>query len=479
MLSRSALLKHHAEWEDNMLQSHDVLCSKIKEYVVSLAWAPLLMVGSAWAGEPALRLLNSVEIPVSAMNPLAGQPGAGTYSFDISFVDQSTGVYYLADRNNFAVDVVSAESIVTQIFPTNGHAPFAGFTPCAIQPAGANDCAGPNGVVAAFPWLFVTDAPSRVLSFDLRTNPPTTVSECTTKAGEPTRADELAYDPKDGLILAINNAASPPFGTLITVNPMTGVLTCGKNIPYNAANGVDARNGAEQPVWDPGTGKFFNSIPQIGANPTVGGVIRISTTGTVEATYTVTFCSPAGLALGPNENLLVGCNTIWAENGSLWTTNADRNTDTAAPQLVILDAVKGVTLANVAGAGVGDEVWFNAGDNHYYAAASGSNLAPNAIFPARPPVGTATTAPVNVSQAAATLDAIDALSRTLEQRVPTFNVPADPAGSHPAGTAHSVAAYSGTNHVFVPIAANNAVFNCLTGCVTIYGRDDPTAAPSN
>ena len=471
------VLTHNARWEDDMLQSHSIVRALRKKYVVSLALAtaPLLIAGSAWAAQPApaLRLINSLPIPVSALNP-----GTGTFSFDISFVDQSTGVYYLADRNNFAVDVVSAESIVTQIFPTNGHAPFAGFTPCAIQPAGANDCAGPNGVVAAFPWLFVTDAPSRVLTFDLRTNPPTTVSECTTKAGEPTRADELAYDPKDGLILAINNAASPPFGTLITVNPMTGVLSCGKNIPYTQANGIqfgDATNGAEQPVWDPGTGKFFNSIPQIGTNPTNGGVIRISTTGTIEATFLITFCSPAGLALGPNENLLAGCNTIWAENGSLWTGNADRNTDTAAPQLVILDAVKGVTLANVAGAGVGDEVWFNAGDNHYYAAASGSNLAPNAIFPARPPVGTATTAPVNVSQGAATLDAIDALSQTLEQRVPTFNVPADPAGSHPAGTAHSVAAYSGTNHVFVPIAANNAVPFCLTGCITIYGRDDPTA----
>ena len=42
--------------------------------------------------------------------------------------------------------------------------------------------------------------------------------------GEPTRADELAYDPKDGLILAINNAASPPFGTLVKVNKTTGAL---------------------------------------------------------------------------------------------------------------------------------------------------------------------------------------------------------------------------------------------------------------
>ena len=218
--------------------------------------AGLLAAGTgAWAAEPAVRLLSSVAVPVAA-----GNTTNGMYSFDISFVDQATGDYFLSDRSNKAVDHVSAELIITQIFPNNGHAPFAGFTPC-VPPAGANDCAGPNGVVAAFPWLFVTDAPSRVLSFDLRFNPPQTVSECTTKVGEPTRADELAYDPKDGLILAVNNAASPPFGTLITVNQTTGALTCGMNIIYNAANGVDARNGAEQPVWDPGTKKFYEFDP--------------------------------------------------------------------------------------------------------------------------------------------------------------------------------------------------------------------------
>ena len=237
-------------------------------------------------------------------------------------------------------------------------------------------------------------------------------------------------------------------------------------------------NGAEQPVWDPGTKKFYLSIPRIGANPTVGGVLRISTTGTVEAIYTVTFCSPAGLAVGPNKDLLVGCNTIWDELGGLWTGNADRDIHTAAPQLVILDAKTGAITANITGAGVGDEVWFNKGDNHYYAAASGSNLAPNAITPARSPNGTAVAAPALTAQGAATLDVIDALSETLDQRVPTFNVPAVLASSgdlnpHPAATAHSVAADAFTNLVYVPIGANNAVHNCLTGCITIYARSDP------
>jgi len=437
-----------------------------------LAAAGVLAAGNAlWAAETPLRLLNSLPVPVAT-----GNTSGGMYSFDISFIDQATGVYYLADRSNKAVDVVSAESIVTQIFPNNGHAPFAGVSPPAFSTA----TAGPNGVVAAFPWLFVTDAPSRVLSFDLSQNPPKTVSECTTKAGEPTRADELAYDPTNGLILAINNAATPPFGTLITVNQATGALTCGMNIPYTAANGVDAQNGAEQPVWDPNTKKFYESIPQIGPNPTVGGIISITKKGKVEVISTFQFCSPAGLALNPaTDELLANCNTIWSMNGNLWTTHADQNADTAAPQLVILSAKTGLIMAHVLGAGVGDEAWFNSGDNHYYAASSGSNLAPNALVPARPPLGIAVAAPVDNAQGAATLDVIDALSRSLDQRVPTLNTPAVPATSGdvnaplPAGTAHSVAAFSGTNHVFVPIAANNAVPNCLTGCVTLYGRDDP------
>jgi hypothetical protein len=455
-----------------MLQAHSRF-ALLKKCVVSsvLAVAPVLVTGGALADnsgkkvEPAVHLLNSIPIPVSPTNTLTG-----TFSFDISFVDQSDGTYYLADRNNQAVDALFAESIVKQIVPSPGHAPFAGISPPAFSTA----TAGPNGVVAAFPWLFVTDAPSRVLSFDLRQNPPLTVGDVNTLAGEPTRADELAYDPKDGLILAINNASTPPFGTLVSVNQTTGALAVVKNIFFDTAHGVDAENGAEQPVWDPGTQKFYLSIPQLGPNPTQGAVIRISTDGTVEATYLIDFCSPAGLALGPKEDLLVGCNTIWEDtDGALWTGNADRRIHTAAPQLVILNAVTGSIEANVTGAGVGDEVWFNKGDNHYYAASSGSNLAPNALFPARPPVGTATAAPVNVSQGAATLDIIDALSETLDQRVPTLNVPADPAGSHPAGTAHSVAADADTNHVFVPLAANNAVPNCLTGCITINGRYDP------
>ena len=413
-----------------------------------------------------VKLLKTIQVPVSAVNGTAG----ALYSFDISFVDAATQTYYLADRSNKAVDVVNAktDTFVTQIFPNNGRVPFAGFVPCSPA-AGANDCAGPNGVVAAYPWLFVTDAPSRVLTFDLRTSPPTTVSEVFTKTGEKTRADELAYDPRDGLLLVINNASEPPFGTLIQVNKTTGALTVVKNIDFDAAHGVDATNGAEQPVWDPSTGKFFLSVPQIGPTASHGGVLRISTTGTVEATYPVEFCSPAGLALGPKQDLLVGCNTVFDTAGGVWTGNADKDTNSAKPRYVILDAKTGNIDKVLFNVGPGDEVWFNKGDNNYYTASSGSPLAPNAITPARAPLGSAATAPTLTAQGAAVLGVIDAKSQKLLQLVPTLNVPAV-ATKHPAGTAHSVAANAGNNHVFVPLAANNAFPDCLKGCIAVYGR---------
>jgi len=452
-----------------------------------LAAVPVLIAGSAGADdlrrvktEPAVRLLDVFPVPVSAANTTSG----ALYSFDISWVDQGTQKYYLADRSNKVIDTLDAKTpiSVTQFPPNNGFGPFNGFTPCPPPPVGptnpgANDCAGPNGVTSApspQPWLFVTDAPSRVLCFDSSFTPPKTVSEVHTNDTDPTRADELAYDPADGLILAINNAASPPYGTLISVDKATCKLTRGTTISLPFAT-----NGAEQPVWDPGTHKFFLSIPQIGGVTTQGAVLRISTAGVIEAMYGVSLCSPAGLTLGPNEELLVGCNTAFDTANGVWTGNADRDTNIATPYQVILDATTGFIVRYVPGVGPGDEVWFNSGDGHYYTASSGSPYAPNAITPARPPLGTATTAPTLTAQGAAVLGVIDAFSHSLDQLVPTFQVPAVTApdlNPHPAGTAHSVAANSKNNLVFVPIAANNAFGfpygSCLTGCIAVYGRSD-------
>src|SRR5262249_20507590 len=268
--------------------------------------------------------------------PTPTTPPAGCISsLYISGVHKESQLYFPADLPNkvFAVFAPQTGPFRKQIPPPPPFAPFAGFTPC-VPPAGANDCAGPNGVTTAeapLPWLFVTDAPSRLLCINFMTGQ--TVSEVSTRPGEPTRADELVYDPQDGLILAINNAASPPSGTFIQVDKSTCGLTVLNTIFLDAAHGVNATNGAEQPAWDPGTQRFYLSIPQIGANAEDGGVVRIPPNGTmVDHIYPVRFCSPAGLTLGPREDVLIGCNTVFDTAGKVWDP---AGTATAAPKDVI------------------------------------------------------------------------------------------------------------------------------------------------
>jgi hypothetical protein len=278
----------------------------------SMAWDSDKRDNEGVADRGAVRLLKTIPIPGTALNPTGGK----LYSYDISWVDQKTRTYYLADRSNLAVDIIDTKTgkLVAQL-----QGGFAGVRPGA-------GTSGPNGVTTGGHCLFVTDAPSRVVSFNTSIFPPTFVSAVTTATADLTRADELAFDPKDNVILAINNADTPPFGTFIKVNPSTCALTQPALAPpgvattdrllFNAANGADAQNGAEQPQWDPATGRFYLSIPQIGSNVANGGVVRINpTTHKIDHTFPISFCSPAGLTKGPDHDFLVGCNTTFDTAG--------------------------------------------------------------------------------------------------------------------------------------------------------------------
>ena len=294
-----------------MLHTHRLIHTMIRNVcrpvtVTVAVVAALLLVGPAvWAGEPVVRLLKTIPIPGTPANMTNGK----LYSYDISFVDEQTQTYYLADRSNVVVDVVDAKT-ATLSGQISVNPPFAGVVTAADCAArGGTTCSGPNGVVAAYPWLFVTDGASRVVNIDLRTGEIAPGGDVFVAKNDPNRTDELAYAPGLGLLLVINNADSPPFGTFISVDKTTGALTVGQKITF-----PDATNGAEQPVWDPGTQKFYLSIPEIsgdGGTNLHGAVLRIAPTGEVEAQYGVDFCGPAGLAVGPNEQLLVGCNTVF------------------------------------------------------------------------------------------------------------------------------------------------------------------------
>ena len=176
----------------------------------------------------AVRLRHTTPIPANL---------AALHGFDISWIDASTQLFYLADRSNKSVDVVDARTgSFLKAIP-------GGFAGVKFNASGAanNDISGPNGVVTSGRWLFVTDGASRVVTIDLISD--AIVSSVVTSQS-PNRTDELAYDPNSGTLLVVNNADAPPFATLIKVNPNTGNLTVGARITFDAAHGVDATNGA-------------------------------------------------------------------------------------------------------------------------------------------------------------------------------------------------------------------------------------------
>jgi hypothetical protein len=403
--------------------------------------ALLLAVTGAWAAsttEGPVTQLFTIPVPVASTNKTGGM-----YGFDISFINQTTQTYYLGDRSNAAVDVVNAKTgkFVKQITASPA---FAGAT-------GNNSTSGPNGVTSEGNCLFAGDGPSRVVSFIVPSG--SQVSSLST--GGQFRADEMAFDPKDSILLVVNNADTPPFATLFNVTSGCA-LTIRSKITYPFAT-----NGAEQSAWEPTTQRFFESIPSISGTTTspgpIGAVIRINPlTATIDDMFKVPFCQPAGLSLGPNQTFLAGCSVVYDTAGVPWF-GAD--TKSAKPVQVVIDT-RGV-FSFVPGIGSSDEVWFNSGDNDWYTGTSNSPYSSH-------PVASTSGATSTTDEGAAILGVIGGTSQALEQMVPTLNVPATSA--HVSGSSHSVAANSANNLVFVPIPADNAVSGCLTGCIAVYGR---------
>jgi hypothetical protein len=413
---------------------------------------------SAWAPDdqdaPVVQLFT-IPVPVASTNTTGGM-----YGFDISFVDSTTETYYLGDRSNAAVDVVDAKT-GTFIKQITASPPFAGVKLNTAGTAVNNNISGPNGVVATDTCLFAGDGPSRVVSFTLPSG--TQVSSVNT--GGSFRADEMAYDPQDSVLLVANNAETIPFATLISVGSGCE-LTIGKRITFTTAT-----NGAEQAVWNPADDRFYQSIPSISgttsAPGTTGAIFRINPlTASVEAQFLVDDCMPAGLALGPKQTFLAGCSVVYDTEFNPWF-GAD--TDSANPLQAIVD-IKNGNVTYVQGVGSSDEVWFNPGDDRFYTASQNSPYSPH-------PVAGTSGALSTTDEGAGILGVIDADDKSLAQLVPTLDVPAvlpllGPPPGHPSGSSHSVAANAANNWVFVPLPANNAVFGCLTGCIAVYGQAD-------
>jgi hypothetical protein len=392
--------------------------------------AVLALAGMAWAGEKRNDELFSLKHVLQV-------PGNPLVSFDISWVDSNPAVlkYFLADRSNKSIDVYhtgATPTLATQIIPPATHA-FAGTPgiafPC-ITGAGSNDCAGPDGVLTLNDVhgreIWVGDGPtpdpscvtftpcSTVKVFPIGASGAAVPSHTIPTYGH-ARADELCFDPVDHVVLMANDAEDPwPFISFISTTNYT-VLS---KITMDGTGGTPkATNGIEQCQWSPRTGKFYLNIPEVGTSPhtpgddSVPGVVLVidPKTRTIVNTFKIPIdncAGPQGMAIGPDPQILLGCNALTIPGG-LFNT-------------VVINEHSGHVMATLANEGGDDEVWFNPGDGHYFLA--GGSFLPNEQ-----------------------LGIVDSRFSTEDQTIQTGT---------PNGTtrrAHSVAADLNTNLVFVPI----------------------------
>jgi len=321
--------------------------------------------------------------------------------FDISWVDSEAGRYYLANRgtgttpatpnvtvidtrhNKFLYEIPLSEAGNGVVAIHGGDDEDKDEGPGTLVVGGAPNVPGQPNYNPNLP----TNPESLAIFIDLAHPfaPPINVS-----TGGNHRADELAYDPKDHIILIANDQDTPaPFITFISTKHSPHVL--GK-ILYPGAGGI------EQPVWDGKTNRFYLAIPSFTtpANPK-GEVDEINpTTQTVTRVFKTT-CGPAGLVLIPGQRLMTSCGDV-------------------------LDIASGMVLTTVTGVG-GDEIWFNTGDERVYFG-GGLDRISVPVVNALPPYNVITTLTVGLIAVA-------------------------PAPNH---TTHSVAADSELNRIFVPVS---------------------------
>jgi hypothetical protein len=349
-----------------------------------------------------VRLLATVAVP--------GQP---LEQFDIAQVDPVAGRYYLSDASNAGVDVIDARAgrFVERI---------GGFVGRGVK---SHDQGGPSGVVA-IPQrqeLWVGDGDSQVRNVSAAALTFRIVD--TVRTGGKMRADELSYDPDDGVILVANDADDPAFVSFISIpsHRLLGRLA----LP-------EAAHGLEQSVWDGPSRSFYLGVPlvrgigaQLGSlvagKGLVGEILRIDPkTREITGRIATHGCINTGLAHGPGNWLLMGC----------YQSDSTQALDLASGRIVRIGEVGGA-----------DEVAYDEGRHRYLVAAAHNHAGP-------------------------VLGVIDAGANRWLQNVRTST------------EAHSVAVDPMSGRILVAMPPNTLAFDndpargldCRRGCVGIYGE---------
>ena len=164
------------------------VCAPALLGALSLATSNPAVAECTGAGAPTTtetKCLTAIQI---AGNPLR--------SFDISWVNPIRGEYYLGDRSNAGIDVISTQPLRFQRTITTGTESAACPHPCSfvgikLNPNGTvnNNLSGPDGVTSHGRWLYAGDGNSTLKVIDLNIGGSNAIVQSVTTGGS-TRLDE-------------------------------------------------------------------------------------------------------------------------------------------------------------------------------------------------------------------------------------------------------------------------------------------------
>jgi len=413
--------------------------------------AVVALTGTAWSGEGPKKDDPFKNDEVFNITDVIQVPGANLSSFDISWYDPALNKYFLADRNNKAIEVIDG---ATHSLTQHVNSLYAG-----VNSAG-NDFSGPDGVATVNNhtevWvgdsntclavtncdgsdLAHTAGPGRVWVQDSTTLAVKTSLQLGGAAnpilvGGKSRADEFCTDPNNHVVMITSPAESPPYVTFISTKTYTVLGTLifdGSSAAGHAP--LKATNGLEQCGWSPKTGKFYQNVPAVNGpdgEDTVPGAVAVINPATrmFETSFTVPIADcagPQGMAIGPDDQILLGCNAASIPGGH-------RN-------VVVIDANSGTVLKTIADLGGADEVWFNPGDGHYVIASCNT--------PCRTVPGTGEEGPELLGFVDSNGLRLDHAVTVAFHNSATAKLPGNPR------VIHSAAANSKTGEVYLPIPA--------------------------
>lgn len=220
-------------------------------------------------------------------------PWKGNAALSVDLGAHFEGKFYQGDRTNGVVHVVDTCS-GTYLRTIRGFAGCKDFN--TTKQACAEDSSGPNGNVLnpSRGHMWVGDGSGRLQIVDMYSN--TIIN--TIDTGLQSRADELAFDRRNNMIVSTFPGADPPALLFFNADSFENI---------HKMEFADATDGLEQPTWNRFDGLLYITVPKSKDNDE--GELKVIDGSTFQILHTLKedHCISHGLVIGRRNQAYIGC----------------------------------------------------------------------------------------------------------------------------------------------------------------------------